>query len=62
VETMDENEKKFLKALKDGNGYDFIANNYFTFTKEELKDIILELLFNTNVDDTIEELKQRWEH
>jgi hypothetical protein len=62
VETMDENEKKFLKALKNGNGYDFIANNYFTFTKEELKDIILELLFNTNVDDTIEELKQRWEH
>ncbi len=59
---MDENEKKFLKALKNGNGYDFIANNYFTFTKEELKDIILELLFNTNIDETIEELKQRWEH
>lgn len=59
---MDENEKKFLKALKDGNGYDFIANNYFTFTKEELKDIILELLFNTNVDETIVELKARWEH
>lgn len=37
------NRKEILEGLKD-RPYDFIANNYYQISKEDLKDIILEIL------------------
>lgn len=39
--------KEFIKVLKENpnHAYDFIANNYHKFSKEELKDITKELLY-----------------
>jgi 20S proteasome alpha/beta subunit len=39
--------KEFIEVLKNNpNGaYDFICNNYYKMTKEELKDITKELLY-----------------
>ena len=42
---MDEYLQGFLNALSDNTAYDYIANHYTQFTKEELKDVILELLY-----------------
>lgn len=36
---------KFLEAIEDGNEYDFIANNYTSMSKAELKDILLEYIY-----------------
>lgn len=41
--TVTDVRKQYLEALKNGDSYDFIAKNYYKFSKEELKDIILEL-------------------
>lgn len=38
-------ENKILQAIKDGELYGFIANNYYEISKEKLKDIILEMYF-----------------
>lgn len=40
----------FVKALKDGTAYTFIANNYANLTRWELKNIILECLYNMDKD------------
>lgn len=37
---MRERDKELLKACRTGNMYDFIANNAYQFTKEELVDIL----------------------
>lgn len=42
---MDEYLQGFLNALSDNTAYDYIANHYYDFTKDELKDVILELLY-----------------
>lgn len=42
---MDENLQGFLNALSDNTAYDYIANHYYEFAKDELKDIILECLY-----------------
>lgn len=34
------------KAVMDGNLYDFIADNYYQLSKEDLKEIILNLVFD----------------
>lgn len=39
---MEDNE--IIEGLKSGRAYDFVANNYWKMDKEQLKDIILELL------------------
>lgn len=44
--------KQYIEALEDGKGYDFIANNYWEFSKEELKDIILELTYAIKQTDS----------
>ena len=36
-------EKEILQGLND-KPYDFVANNYYKMSKEQLKDIILEIL------------------
>lgn len=42
-----DNMKEFIEVLKNNpNGaYDFICSNYYKMSKEELKDIIKELLY-----------------
>ena len=64
--------KQYLEALENANGYDFIAKNYYEFSKEELKDIILELDYAIHSEakhfasaeeiytSASEELKDRW--
>lgn len=50
--------KEFIEVLKNNpdNAYDFICNNYYKMSKEELKDIVKELLFAVydNVINTAE--------
>ncbi len=53
--------KDFIDVLKNNpdNAYDFICNNYYKMSKEELKDIAKELLFAVydNVINTAEHNK-----
>jgi hypothetical protein len=35
--------EELKKAFAEGTLYDFIANNYYAFTKDELKELILNL-------------------
>ncbi len=37
--------KLFLNAMEVGKEYDFIANNYNSMSKSELKDILLEYIY-----------------
>ena len=50
--------KDFIEVLKNNpnNAYDFICNNYYKMSKEELKDIVKELLYAVydNVINTAE--------
>ena len=63
-----ENQEKFLRSLTEDTSYDFIANNYQDFSKTELKDIILELLYGIHtsgmeidiITDVASELSDRW--
>ena len=59
---MEKRQVEFLNAVENETAYGYIANNYTEFTKDELKDIIQELLFTCRFDseDIIEELKYRW--
>jgi len=41
---MDAREE-FLSSMVQDKSYDWIANNYTRLTKEELKDVVLELLY-----------------
>lgn len=43
-----EEMKDFIDVLKTNpdNAYDFICNNYYKMSKEELKDIVKELLYS----------------
>ena len=61
--------EKFIKALEEDKAYDYISNYYNNYTKEELKDIILELLYGIYTNDTdymqtysniVEEIKERY--
>ena len=46
--------KALIEVLKNNpNGaYDFIANNYYKYNKEELKDIVKELLYAIHTNTT----------
>lgn len=37
--------EKLVEALRDGCGYDFVANNYTEFSKAELKMALLEAIY-----------------
>ena len=61
--------EKFIKALKQDRAYEYISNYYNNYTKEELKNIILELLYGIFTNDTdymqtyeniVEEIKERY--
>ena len=42
--------KNFIDEFKKGNAYDYISRNAFEYSKEDLKEIILNLLY-VYVDD-----------
>lgn len=61
--------KEFINILKNNpdSAYDFVSNNYYKMSKEELRDIVKELLYAVNdnvtqaehnkiLDDVAEEL------
>lgn len=49
--------KEFIKVLKENpnHAYDYIANNYYKFSKEELNSIAKELLFTIYDNNTTAE-------
>lgn len=61
--------KQFIDSMDDENEYDFIANNYYQMTKEDLKTILLEYIYaphciSKEVEDKVrenvrEELEER---
>lgn len=63
---MRENMKEeFLKAIEENRAYDFVAQNYYKMSDEELKDIALEALYavmeSNDLDSVADELRDRWE-
>lgn len=54
---MDEMMKKFVEVLKNNpnHAYDFIANNYWKMSKEELASITKELLYAIHYFNKLEE-------
>lgn len=55
--------KEILEGLKKAS-YDFIANNYYKLSKEQLKDILLEYIYVTDTEaeeEAIENLAERME-
>ena len=73
---MDKYLQEFLNELTSGGGYGYIANHYYEFTKDELKDIILEIMYplvkdgenlqmvnrQTTLAGIKDELAQRWDY
>lgn len=59
----EEKRKDELLYYLQSQAYDFIAGNYFKLTKEELKIILLEFIYNTDNktirENIIPELKER---
>lgn len=49
--------EQFTDCLKNNpdHAFDFIANNYYKFSKDELKDICKELLYAIHTNTTIDE-------
>lgn len=44
-------ENKIIKAIENETLYDLIANEYYKMTKEQLKNIALELLWSIRIDE-----------
>lgn len=62
---MEDVRNEFMDAVVRNVGYDYMANNYYKFTKEELKDVILECLYTLHElkyaeDEIIDNLEERW--
>ena len=38
-------EKEIIQAIKKGKLYDYIANNFYKISKEDLRDLILEIIY-----------------
>lgn len=38
-------EKEIIQAIKKGKIYDYIANNFYKISKEDLRDLILEIIY-----------------
>lgn len=54
-----------MKAIEEDKLYDFIANNYWRMSKEELKDVLLEVIWSNDPTDENKEylltlLSERW--
>ena len=57
--------EELLKALNSDRLYDYIANHYWEMTKEELKDVLLEVIYAcqkpSDIDNISESLEERWD-
>jgi len=59
-------KEETLKAIEEGRLYDFIADNYYRLTKDELKDILLEVIWSNisneeeNKQYLLGNLAERW--
>ena len=38
-------EQEIIQAIKRGKLYDYIANNFYKISKEDLRDLILEIIY-----------------
>ena len=38
-------EQEIIQAIKKGKIYDYIANNFYKISKEDLRDLILEIIY-----------------
>lgn len=38
-------EQEIIQAIKKGELYDYIANNFYKISKEDLRDLILEIIY-----------------
>lgn len=63
---MDKEYRDLITAIRKGYGYDYVANHYYDFTKDDLKGIILECLYVIEDADKLEsiaeELKDRFDY
>lgn len=60
----------FIEALNEGRAYDYIAQNYWQMSKEDLKDILLEFIYEADestimdrefdTDNVISEIEDRY--
>lgn len=48
--------EKIVNAIKQDRLYDYIANNYWNISKDDLKDIALELIVSRNNKELIDNL------
>ncbi len=53
-------EKEIMQAIKEDKLYDYILNNYLKMSKQELRDLILEIYYILRVE-TIEDTKENIE-
>ena len=53
-----------LEALNSDRLYDYIANHYWEMTKEDLKDVLIEVIYScqkpSDIDSISESLEERW--
>lgn len=49
-----------IREFRNGTGYDFISNNYWDMTKEELARIALEAICAADNDDAIADELENW--
>ena len=68
---MSQIREEFCEQLDKGNPYDYICKHYYDFTKDELKDIVLECLYpfmshtheaKASLLSIKEELEARWDY
>lgn len=57
---------EIMKAIEENRLYDLIASDYYKMSKEELKDVLLEVIWNCNEDGSMNlsianSLSERWE-
>lgn len=53
-------EQEIIQAIKKDKLYDYIANNFYKISKEDLRDLILEIYYILRVE-TIEDTKENIE-
>lgn len=67
---MENRQVKFLDAISNNEAYDYIAKHYYEYQKDELKNIILEMLYEFEgrdkttpaMLDVKAELEDRWSY
>ena len=52
--------EEMIKAFRNGVGYDYVSNNFWDMTKEELARIALEAIYVADNDDAIADELENW--